>query len=120
MRSREAKFWLFRYTRAGRLREMGLGPPVGRAAETLALARTRARELHQAVREGRDPVSERDADVAKAKADAAKAQAGTVTFAQVADMYIEAHEASWRVPGIARNGTFVVGIDLNQITNFER
>jgi integrase len=96
VRSREAKFWLFRYTRAGRMREMGLGPAVGRAAVPLAQACAKARELHQAVREGRDPLSERDADKAKAKADAAKAQAGATTFAQVADMYVAAHEASWR------------------------
>jgi len=28
--SREAKFWLFRYTRGGKMREMGLGPATGR------------------------------------------------------------------------------------------
>ena len=96
VRSRHAKFWLFRYTRAGRMREMGLGPASGRTAVKLAAARTRARGLHAAVREGRDPLAERDADAAKAKADAAKAQAGTITFSQVADMFLAAHERSWR------------------------
>jgi len=96
VRSQHAKFWLFRYTRSGRMREMGLGPASGRTAVKLAAARARARGLHAAVREGRDPLAERDADAAKAKADAAKAQAGTITFSQVADMFLAAHERSWR------------------------
>jgi hypothetical protein len=100
VRSRKAKFWLFRYTHARdgkmKMREMGLGPATGRAAVSLVQARDKARELHQAVREGRDPLDERDADATKAKADAAKVQAGAMTFAQVADMYVAAHEASWR------------------------
>jgi hypothetical protein len=33
------------------------------------------------VREGRDPLAERDAEEAKARADAAKAQSGAITFA---------------------------------------
>jgi hypothetical protein len=35
VRSREAKFWLFRYKRGGRTREMGLGPAAGRTAVSL-------------------------------------------------------------------------------------
>jgi integrase len=97
-RSRHAKFWIFRYTRGGKMREMGLGPAKGRAAVSLTAARAKARALHEAVRDGRDPLAERDAEAAKAKADAAKAHAAGITFAQVADMYIEAHEQSWRNP----------------------
>src|SRR5262245_43520289 len=98
VRGRQAKFWLFRYTRAGRMREMGPGPASGRTAVKLAAARARARQLHAMVHEGRDPLAERDAEAAKAKADAAKAQAGAITFAQVADMYLAAHERGWRNP----------------------
>jgi hypothetical protein len=98
VRSREAKSWLFRYTGEGKMKEMGLGPATGRAAVKLDAARAKARELHDAVREGRDPLAERKAAKAKAKVDAAKAQAGAITFVQVADMYIAAHEASWRNP----------------------
>src|SRR5262245_26070007 len=97
VRSREAKFWLFRYTRHGKMREMGLGPAKGRSAVSLAAARAKARQLHEAVREDRDPLAERDAEALKAKADAAKA-AAAMTFGEVADMYIAAHEASWRNP----------------------
>jgi integrase len=96
VRSREAKFWVFRYTRHGKMKEMGLGPATGRAAVTLAMARAKARELHFAVREGRDPLAERKARADEAKADAAKAQASAMTFGGVAGMYIRAHEASWR------------------------
>jgi len=70
VRSREAKFWLFRYARGGQMREMGLGPAVDRAAVSLATARTKAKPLHDMVREGRDPLAERDAAKAKAEADA--------------------------------------------------
>jgi hypothetical protein len=98
MRSPHAKFWVFRYTRHGKMREMGLGPAKGRTAVSLSQARAKAEHLHIAVREGRDPLAERDAQAAKARADAAKAQAGAITFAQVADMFLDAHEASWRNP----------------------
>jgi hypothetical protein len=98
VRSKEAKFWIFRYTRHGKMREMGLGPATGRTAVSLSAARARARELHAMVREGKDPLAERDAEKAKTKAEAAKAQAAAITFAQVADMYMAAHEASWRNP----------------------
>jgi integrase len=98
VRSRHAKFWLFRYTRSGRMREMGLGPARGRTAVSLSAARAKARELHAAVREGRDPLNERDSEAKKAKADAAKAEAAAMTFGNVADMYLAAHEQSWRNP----------------------
>jgi integrase len=98
VRSRQAKFWLFRYTRSGKMREMGLGPAKGRTAVPLSQARAKARQLHAAVREGRDPLAERDAERAKAQADAAKAKAAAMTFGEVADMYIAAHEQSWRSP----------------------
>jgi len=48
------------------------------------------------VREGKDPLEEEEAEKAKARADAAKAKAAAMTFAQVADMYVTAHESSWR------------------------
>src|SRR5262245_50697476 len=48
VRSRHAKFWLFRYTRSGRMREMGLGPAKGRAAVPLSQARAKARQLYKA------------------------------------------------------------------------
>jgi integrase len=96
VRSRTAKFWLFRYTRRGKAREMGLGTAKGRSAVSLSQARVKARALQAMVREGRDPLAERKAEKTKAETDATKAAA--MTFADVADMYIAAHEASWRNP----------------------
>ena len=98
VRSRASKFWIFRFTRQGRMREMGLGRAAGRNAVKLAQARAKARELHAIVREGRDPLGERDAQKAERAADAAKSKAAAVTFDTVADMYVRAHEAAWRDP----------------------
>jgi hypothetical protein len=44
VRSKKAKFWLFRYKgkRSGKMREMGLGPAVGRTAVSLSQARASA------------------------------------------------------------------------------
>ena len=106
VRPNDTRFWLFRYTVDGRMREMGLGPvewsstaaaPAGapmlapdgpNPARTLAEARHLAGDLHRKVRMGVDPLAERDAEKTKAGA--------VVTFAEVADRYIAAHEAGWR------------------------
>jgi integrase len=80
------------------MHEMGLGSASGRTAVTLSHARAAARELHVAVREGRDPLAERKAEKAKVEADAAKTKAAGMTFREVADMYYAAHQAGWRSP----------------------
>ena len=85
VRSPEARFWVFRYTRAGRMREMGLG---GAGYVTLAEARAKASLLHRKVKDGIDPLTERDQQAAAAQA--------VVTFGEVANRYIAAHEAAWR------------------------
>ena len=96
VRSEEARFWVFRYVRSGRMREMGLGPAAGPAPVSLAAARTRARALFEAVRAGRDPLEDRAAERAAAKA-AAQAQAARgKTFGDVMTFYLAAHEAGWR------------------------
>ena len=94
VRSAEARFWLIRYAIGGRRREAGLGPAAGRAAVSLAEARVKAVDWMRRVREGRDPLADRDA----AKAAAADAVARGKTFREVADLYIAAHEAGWRSP----------------------
>jgi integrase len=98
VRSAEARFWVFRWTRAGRMREMGLGPAAGRVAVSLAEARTKARRLYDLVREGRDPLADRETERAAAKAEDAKAAASVITFRDVADRYVTAHEAGWKNP----------------------
>ena len=96
VRSPEARFWLFRYTRGGKMREMGLGPAFGPSAVSLAAARTKARKLHDTVREGRDPLADRDLEAAAAKAATQQAQARAKTFRDVTSLYLAAHEVGWR------------------------
>lgn len=55
--------WLFMWTRAGKRREMGLGP-AGRDGVSLAEARERAAKARQVVREGGDPIEAREAAAA--------------------------------------------------------
>ena len=96
VRGPKARFWLFRYAREGKMREMGLGAASGSAAVSLADARVKARRLHDVVREGRDPLADRDATKAAEAAAARQAQVRAITFRDVAETYIAAHEASWR------------------------
>lgn len=86
-----AKSWVFRFRKAGRLREMGLGPlhTIG-----LAKAREKARECREQRLDGADPIDARRAARAAARLDAAKA----MTFRQCAQSYIAAHQAGWRNP----------------------
>jgi integrase len=81
--------WCFRYSTGGRVREMGLGPTytVG-----LAAARAKALEARQMRLMGVDPI---DARRAQKNAQAASA-VRSITFAECADRYIDAHKAGWR------------------------
>jgi hypothetical protein len=92
--------WIFRYaaadtrvSRAGREyrpdRSMGLGPlhTVG-----LADAREMAREARLLVRQGKDPLDEKNAARAAARA----AQAKRRTFDEVAEAYLQKNEDGWK------------------------
>ncbi|MBS0223246.1 MAG: tyrosine-type recombinase/integrase [Proteobacteria bacterium] len=92
VRSPEAKFWVFRYVRDGRMREMGLGPAAGRAPVTLSEARGKASALFKAVRDGHDPLADRKAERAARLLESAKA----ITFGECAAQYIAAKEAAWK------------------------
>ncbi|MCW5634717.1 MAG: integrase arm-type DNA-binding domain-containing protein [Rubrivivax sp.] len=83
------KSWVFRFARAGRAREMGLGP-----LHTLGLAdaRGRAQQCRQQLLDGLDPIEARRAQRLTAVADAAR----RITFAEAAERYVEAHRAGWR------------------------
>ena len=97
VRSAEARFWIFRYTRAGRMREMGLGRAGDDdAAVKLVEARDKAADLHKMVRAGVDPLDKREADAAQAAADTQKAAIRAITFRTVAERYLAAHEKTWR------------------------
>jgi integrase len=93
VRSVSARFWLFRYRWNGRMREMGLGST---AEVRLAVARDKAIDLHRKVKAGIDPLAEREAIVRSKAAAAHQAAVRAITFADVADQYITAHEAGWR------------------------
>lgn len=92
VQSPAARYWVFRYTLAGRAREKGLGPASGRAAVSLAEVRRKVRPLYDMVRDGRDPLAERDA----ARAAAKNAEAKGKTFSDVATLYVAAHEVGWK------------------------
>jgi hypothetical protein len=68
--SAAAKSWIFRYTRAGRSREMGLGPLT---KVPLSTARTAADECRKLLGVGLDPIAERDAEREHRALEAAKA-----------------------------------------------
>ena len=75
------KSWVFRYTRHGRTRDMGLGAV---RDVTLSKARHLAAEAREMLRGGRDPI------------DARPRAAPAVTFQQCAEHYIEAKRAGWK------------------------
>jgi integrase len=84
--------WLFRYQRTNeRVRDMGIGSlnNVG-----LAEARDLALKYRKLVKEGKDPIRERDAEVARELA----ASAIVMTFDEAAKRYIDLHRASWKNP----------------------
>lgn len=83
------KSWLFRYTVAGRERQMGLGPL---SDVPLAEARDRALAARELRRAGKDPIAEREA----ARAEASLVAAKTMSFDECATAYIAAHRPGWR------------------------
>ncbi len=98
VRDADKAWWVYRFTRNGRTRDIGLGRARGPNAVSLSAARAKASELRAMVLAGRDPLAEREADEAKRQAEAQVAAAAQVSFRDVADRYIKAHETSWRNP----------------------
>ena len=86
VRDADRRSWLFRYARGGKARQMGLGPA---ADVTLADARLAAAECRKHLLAGHDPIDRRSATRTPPK---------TITFRAVAEMYVAAHETSWRSP----------------------
>ncbi|NOZ79171.1 MAG: DUF4102 domain-containing protein, partial [Acidobacteria bacterium] len=82
VRPNGSRAWLFRYTWAGREREMGLGPT---DRVSLAEAREAARDARKLVARGVDPISHRRAT-----------RRAVPTFKACAEAYIEAHAPGWR------------------------
>lgn len=84
-----SKSWIYRFTIAGKAREMGLGP---KHTITLAEARDKALACRKLVLEGVDPIEHRKASRLTQIAAAAR----VLTFKQCAEAYIEAHRAGWK------------------------
>lgn len=83
------KSWLFRYTRRGKAREMGLG---AFNALSLADARDAAASVRQTLAAGADPLEEREAERKRQEAEACSG----ITFSECSSAYIEAHKSGWR------------------------
>lgn len=84
-----SKSWIFRFSKAGKRREMGLGPL---NTITLAMAREKAQEGRRMLAEGIDPIVARDA----ARTSLALSAARSKSFDQCAAAYIKSHRASWK------------------------
>jgi len=84
-----SKSWIFRFTLAGKQREMGLG-----AVHTVNLteARAKAKECRQVLLDGKDPLDARRSIKQAEALERAKA----MTFDQCAEAYIAAHRAGWK------------------------
>jgi integrase len=109
------RYWVFRYMRDGRAREMGFGPfDAGgtdnaggrkRASVSLAEARVRADEAQALLRAGSDPLDARDdakADAEKHRqVEAAAAERAALTFSAVADKLVAVHAPTWSSPKTA-------------------
>ena len=105
-----ARSWLLRYRgEGGRVRDMGLGRAPGRKADPaavgLAEARARATEAQRLIKEGLDPLAERER-LAQAVAAEAAIKAEDRTFGRVADDLLAVvekksrsakHVAGWRL-----------------------
>lgn len=86
-----SKSWIFRFTIAGKAREMGLG---GLNAVSLAIARERAGKCRLLLSEGKDPIVDRNA----VRTSDALRKSRLTTFDQCASAYISAQRASWKNP----------------------
>jgi integrase len=80
--------WIFRFTQAGRLRDMGLGSVND---VSLAAARRRAGECRELRAQGADPITHRRASIAYQRASDAK----SLTFKECAERYVASHEVGW-------------------------
>jgi integrase len=87
--SKKGRSWIFIYRspKTGKRRDMGLG-----SADTVSVARAKELALRHrlALAEGRDPIDERRAR--------RPVRENLLTFRQVAELYVGAHEASWKNP----------------------
>ncbi len=83
------KSWIFRFSLSKKARAMGLGPL---QTVSLAEARQEAERCRKLLREGIDPIEERNVELGRRRAEGAK----SMTFQACAESYIKSHSAGWR------------------------
>ena len=83
--STDARSWILRVTISGKVRDLGLG---GYPNVSLKAAREHAQNLHEQIKAGVDPISERKKSVARL----AKAQASMKTFDEVTAQFVASVE----------------------------
>lgn len=91
----KTKAWIFRFTRSGVPRKMGLGPVSVKADDkriTLSDARQKATAARSLLIDGVDPIEARNAK----RAQTALQDAQAVTFKHCADEYLRDNQASWK------------------------
>lgn len=86
-----ARSWVFRYTRHGKTRDLGLGA-AHKEAVPLLMARQLASDARKLLAQNIDPIEHRRSEREKARLENARA----MTFKTAAERYIEAHGSSWR------------------------
>ena len=91
-----ARSWVYRYMLKGRSRDVGLGPAAGAGAVALSTARELASDLRRLVKQGTDPLLQREELAAQEAAATQAAAIAGITFRASAETYIAAHEGSWR------------------------
>jgi integrase len=82
----KARSWVFRFTLAGRTREMGLG---SLSTFTLSEARTRAHKCRQLLADGIDPIEDRRSR---------RERVPTALFKDAAELYLKVHAPTWKNP----------------------
>jgi integrase len=83
-----SKSWIFKYTRNGRAREMGLG---SLHTITMAEARALAGEQRKLLLRGIDPIDERESHKTEQRLEDAK----RISFSDAAKHFIEANRSAW-------------------------
>lgn len=83
------KSWIYRYTRSGKTREMGLGSYL---ALTLKEARVEAKAKRKLLAEGKDPIEAR----AELRLQETITKANTLTFDECAKRYIATNRSEWK------------------------
>lgn len=97
-----SRSWALRFKLHGKPRQMGLG---SFPAISLATARDLARDARGKVKQGIDPIKDRDDVAAEAKAVAAN----SITFEKAATEFIAERKATWSDPKAERYWTNAVG-----------